>query len=158
MKKCNKCSKPKGEDEGCCNCGRPTKYSDETVAKVEEYLATCIDGDKEDTLEEQPHGGALKRDHKVNAKLPTKGGLAKYLGIARVTIDDWVKKYPQFSYVIEKLGCEQEDRLINNGLSGNYNPTIAKVLLTKHGYREGIDQTTNDKDIPTPIYGGKSDV
>ena len=35
-------------------------------------------------------------------------------------------------------------------------PTIAKVLLTKHGYREGIDQTTNDKDLPTPILGGVS--
>ena len=53
---------------------------------------------------------------------------------------------------------KQADRLLNNGLSGNYNPTIAKVMLTKHGYREGIDNTTNDKDLPAPIYGGKSSV
>ena len=57
----------------------------------------------------------------------------------------------EFSAIIEQLQAEQEDRLINNGLSGNYNPTIAKVLLTKHGYREGVDQTTNDKDLPTPV-------
>ncbi len=33
---------------------------------------------------------------------------------------------------------------MNNGLSGDYNPTIAKVLLTKHGYREGIEATGKD--------------
>jgi hypothetical protein len=32
--------------------------------------------------------------------------------------------------------------LINNGLSGDYNPTIAKVLLSKHGYREEVKQDT----------------
>ena len=37
------------------------------------------------------------------------------------------------------------------GLQGSYNPTIAKVLLTKHGYREGTDITTNDKDLPMPL-------
>jgi hypothetical protein len=45
------------------------------------------------------------------------------------------------------LRAKQADRLLNNGLAGTYNSTIAKVLLTKHGYREGIDATTNDKDI-----------
>ena len=29
--------------------------------------------------------------------------------------------------------------LINKGLSGDHNPTIAKVLLTEHGYREGTE-------------------
>ena len=71
-----------------------------------------------------------------------------HLGISRATVYDWKEKYPEFSDIIEKLQSVQADRLLLNGLSGDYNPVIAKVLLTKHGYREGIEQTGKDgKDL-----------
>ena len=34
--------------------------------------------------------------------------------------------------------------LANKGLAGMYNPTIAKVLLSKHGYREGHEYANPD--------------
>lgn len=129
--------------------GRPSEYSEEIIKKSNEYLESCQD---EEVEQEKKEGWTT---YKIKAKLPTLEGLANYLGISRETIYAWCKdkNKSEFSDVIEKLRTEQADRLINSGLSGDYNPTIAKVLLTKHGYREGIDQTTNDKDMPTPILG-----
>lgn len=119
------------------SAGRPTEYNQEYVSKALEYLSTC-----EDT----------EGDNGLKVKIPTKGGLAYYLGVARDTLYDWSSKYPEFSDIMERLGAEQENRLINNGLSGDYNPTIAKVLLTKHGYvdKQETDVTSAGKPLIIP--------
>lgn len=122
--------------------GRPTLYTPEMLDKAQEYISLCNDYDEDPDIVAPRNG----RPHRV-VKVPTAGGLARYLGVSRDTIYEWTKVHPAFSDIMDTLGAEQEDRLINNGLSGDYNPTIAKVLLTKHGYREGIDNTTNDKPI-----------
>lgn len=120
--------------------GRPTDYNEELLEKAREYISICKDTeeDKENNI-------------KASVKIPSKGGLAVYLGVSRDSLYVYAKEHKEFSDIMEQMGAIQEDRLLNNGLSGAYNPTIAKVLLTKHGYREGQDITTNDKDMPTPI-------
>lgn len=110
--------------------GRPVEYNAEFVENAKKYIASCKDKDR--------------KNGKPTVNIPTKGGLAVHLGVARETLYDWAGKYPEFSDVMEDLSAEQEKRLINNGLSGTYNPTIAKVLLTKHGYREGQELTGKD--------------
>lgn len=129
--------------------GRPTEYNEEIVIKAKEYIDQCVDdieeyhktrGDKSDSYERI-----------VRVKLPTIEGLAVYLGVRKQTLYNWEEEHKEFLDVMDDLRNIQADRLINNGMNGDYNPTIAKVLLTKHGYREGIDQTTNDKDLPQPI-------
>lgn len=119
--------------------GRPPIYGAEIIERAKEYLAMC-----KDVVED----GKL-----VRVEIPSKGGMASYLNVSRESLYAWAKEYPEFSDIMEQMGAEQEKRLMNNGLSGAYNSTIAKVLLTKHGYREGLDQTTNDKDLPQPILG-----
>ena len=132
---------------------RPTKLTPELIAKAQEYLDICKDSDrpKDETLEPQGHGGALKREKRLIVKLPTKGGLAKYLGVSRESLYEWARNNDEFSDIMELLGSEQEDRLINYGLSGDYNPTIAKVLLTKHGYADKLEQEVTNVTPPEPL-------
>jgi hypothetical protein len=125
--------------------GRPTTYSEEMCIKAKEYLASC-----EDVEIERETG--QKTEYKLNVKLPTVQGLAVYLGVSRDTIYEWSTKYPEFSDTIEQINAKQADKLINEGLAGNYNSTIAKLMLSSnHGMRERTDQTTNDKELPNTV-------
>lgn len=122
--------------------GRPSKYSEEMVEKAREYLDSCVDS---------------ITDHGITVNLPTIYGLARYINVNRDTLYEWAKHNPIFSDTLRDIEEEQAQRLLNNGLSGAYNSTIAKLILSSnHGMKERTDTTTNDKDIPTPIYNSKS--
>lgn len=121
--------------------GRPSEYSEEIIKKAEEYLLSCYDEDRQVVKQSSSDKGYEMYENKLKVRLPTKGGLARYLGVHRDTLYDWSQKYEDFSDIMEAVGAEQEDRLINMALSGDYNSTISKVLLTKHGYREGKELT-----------------
>ncbi len=117
--------------------GRPTKYSEEMLQKTQEYINEC-----EDKYEIVPVDGDEKQTrtiHKVN--LPTIEGLAYNLKVNKTTIYEWCKSHEDFSNVIDDLMAKQAKMLVSKGLSGDYSQVIAKVLLTKHGYREGLEHT-----------------
>lgn len=130
--------------------GRPTKYDDSFPGKVDEYLLQCRDeiyefqstrGEKSDSFQE-----------KIRVSLPTYEGLSKFLGVNVDTLYEWKDKYPKFSESLSKVKSEQKNRLLNNGLSGTYNPTIAKLILaSNHNMRDKQDITTDGKELPTPI-------
>lgn len=125
---------------------RPTILTAELKEKAKLYILECEDKEVDYHKTRGEKSDGFERIIKV--KLPTIEGLALYLGINRDTLYDWETKDSEFSDILNTLRAKQADMLINNGLSGNYNPTIAKVLLTKHGYREGIEQTGKDgKDL-----------
>lgn len=66
------------------------------------------------------------------------------------TLSEWEEEYPEFSRALSKIDKEQKERLINNGLSGDYNSTIAKLILSaNHGMAEKTEQDikTNGKEI-----------
>lgn len=113
---------------------RPTIYGENILLKTAEYIAGCKDFEIENKL--------------IKVNLPTIEGLARFLDINKTTIYAWRKEKEEFSNLIDGLLEEQATRLVNGGLTGSYNPTIAKVLLSKHGYREGIEQMGKDgKDL-----------
>ena len=114
--------------------GRPTKYTKDITEKAEKYLSECIDTTEQVVTGESGKFTSYKEKIKVN--LPTIEGLAVYLEVHRDTLYEWEKEHDEFSDIIERLRGSQIKSLINNGLSGDYNPTIAKVLLSKHGYSE----------------------
>lgn len=122
--------------------GRPTEFTPVTIASARLYIELCTD-----EMEQLVSGESekfTKYENRLKVKLPSIEGLALYLGIHKDTIYAWEKLHPEFSDVISDLRAKQAEALINNGLSGAYNPTIAKVLLAKHGYKDQteIDQKT----------------
>lgn len=129
---------------------RPIEYNDTFNVKAKEYLASCVDaieeyhktrGDKSDGYERL-----------VRVKLPTIEGLSVYLGVARSSIYEWKAKYPEFSDTLDEILAVQSDRLQNNGLSGDYNPVIAKLLLSSnHGMKEKNESDMNINGGPNPV-------
>lgn len=118
--------------------GRPTKYDPQFVNELDNYLLTT---------------------GKEQTSLPTKQGFALWLGVDDETLSEWAKIHPDFSATLRKLMLLQGQQLINDGIYGGkeVNATIVKLLLqNNHGMKERVDNTTNDKDLPTPILGGIS--
>lgn len=78
--------------------------------------------------------------HAENGEIiPTISGLALYLGKSKSTLHKWQAENEEMAETIDLLQCKQETRLISGGLTGDYNPSFAKLLLAKHGYSEKTD-------------------
>jgi hypothetical protein len=86
----------------------------------------------------------------VGDVIPSVAGLACYTGKRRSTIYDYASKNEEFSDILEGILSLQENRLINGSLASLLNPTIAKLILTKHGYsdKQEIQADVNTREIP----------
>lgn len=130
---------------------RPTEYKAElTVAAAKVYIDSCEDKVIKLVKQENEEKGYTMYENKIEVNIPTIEGLALYLEINRDTVYAWKKTYAEFSDIVDDLMAKQANRLLNKGLSGDYNPSIAKLMASKHGYIEHqqIALTTHD-DEPT---------
>ena len=109
----------------------------ERLEKTKEYIAQCKDENYQ--LIKTEGNKTTTYENKIKVKLPTLAGLANYLGVGLSTLSNLEKKYPEFAELADNIRTLQEEVLINRGLSGDYNATIDKLLLVKHGYRDGMD-------------------
>ena len=148
--------------------GRPTEYKEEYCDEVDVYLKEnkdeyeMIDDYKED---EKPVANdtelkILKRKERrkgiIKVNLPTIEGFALRLNVSEKTLYNWRDKHPKFLQSLGKINREQKKRLLNMGLSGEYNSTIAKLILSSnHGMVERSDITTKDKELPKSIINLK---
>ena len=106
---------------------RPTDYTPELVAKAWEYA----------------NGGWAEAGDPV----PTVAGMACEIGIGRRTCYDWAEdKNKEFSRILEKIAQEQERTLVRGGISGQFNAPITKMMLTKHGYSDRVEQDHTSSD------------
>ena len=122
--------------------GRPTEYNEGILTRCEEYLA--VSKDEYGKLIEVKNTQGESREQfipKLTVNLPSIAGLALFLGVSRTCLYEWKDKYPAFSYILGVVLLEQEKRLIENGLSGDYNSNIAKLALGKHGYSDKTELT-----------------
>jgi len=102
--------------------GRPTKYTPALLRKAHAYVA-----------------GAYELEGEI---IPTIEGLALFVGIYRATVYAWKDEdgKKEFSDIVRKCEMKQCSKLINSGLAGNYNASIAKLMLSKHDYIEKTKQ------------------
>lgn len=128
--------------------GRPTKYTPELLVKAQEYLDT----------------GYIENDE----LFPSHVGLCLYIKIGKSTAYDWAKEEDkaEFSDIFEQIMMKQELDIVKNAMRGDYNSTIAKVMLTKHGYSDkqqteltGVDggPVLTDNKWTIEIVGGGDD-
>ena len=105
--------------------GRPTKYNATIQKKADEYIKN------------------LPMDEVVH----TVEGLADYIDVARSTVYKWRDEIDEFSDTLETILRKQAKTLINNGLTGEFNAPMTKMLMNvNHGYRERseVDNLSSD--------------
>ena len=114
---------------------RPTKLTDEVREKALDYAAG---------------GWRFEDGHNI----PSVVGLAMVLGVSKSTLYLWEEKDAEFSDILRRIVSSQEFTLLNNGLSGDFNAAITKLVLGKHGYhdKQETDVTSSDGSMkPTVI-------
>jgi hypothetical protein len=101
--------------------GRPTDYTPKIVKAAWDYAK----------------GGWITAGDKV----PSVAGLACEIGVRRETCHAWAREDDkEFSHILMVIAEKQERELLNNGLSGDFNYSITKMMLSKHGYSDATKQ------------------
>ncbi len=112
--------------------GKHTEYDEKYfLDQLWKYIA-----ERNDVADLIPNNkGGMNRVFKV--RLPTIDGFAYYLGVVRKTLYNWADRYDGAKKGLEIITQIQLQRLIDEGLGGNYNPAIVKLLLShNHGIKE----------------------
>lgn len=129
--------------------GRPTLLTPELIERAKGYLPTCIDVPY---LDEKGN-----ETGKVKCKLPSIEGLACFLDVSRESLYEWDRGTEelniQFSDILGRVRREQASRILSNSMGGQYNSTIAKLVLHKHGYIDEKHQDITSGNKPIPILG-----
>ena len=128
---------------------RKTTYKKMYSTKLlEDYLESCADTEKKSVVQENEEKGYTMYKTTVDIKLPTVEGYALFIKRPRQTIYSWIKMFPEFAAAMDKIKTEQKQRLIEKGLNGTYNASIARLILsTNHGMVEASDVTSGGKPI-----------
>ncbi len=96
--------------------GRPTTYTDELGEMAEEYLLSYKE---------------------LGDVIPSIAGMALKLNASKSTLYEWASsERGNVSDTLDRCNQLQESVLINKGLDGTHNPTITKLMMSNHGYRE----------------------
>ena len=97
--------------------GRPTKCTPALLKKAENYL------EKYETGEEEGDQSIV--------------GMARVLKVNKSTLPRWVEdKEHEFCDTLERCNNLQEEILINKGLIGDFNSSMAQRMLINHGYHD----------------------
>ena len=113
--------------------GRPSDYTPEIIEAAWSYA----------------NGGWIEAGDKV----PSVAGLACEIGVRRETCHVWANDPEnEFSNILKVIAEKQERELLNNGLDGTFNPPITKMMLSKHGYSDKVenDHTSSDGSMTPP--------
>lgn len=114
---------------------RPTDYSDDILLKAAEYVQCFLDDESRAELSPPQ-------------VIPSHVGLFRYIGIGKTTGYRWKDEEgkEQFRDILEECLDLQHIMLVNTGLVGGFNPVVTKMILTKHGYSDKIEQQHTSPD------------
>jgi len=110
--------------------GRHTELTQELIDKADLYLS------------------------EYESAIPSVAGLSLFLGCARSTVYKWKEESDDFSDILGRILATQEQLLLSNGLTGDFNATIAKLVLGKHGYSDKQETELSgnpDKPLSVPV-------
>lgn len=115
--------------------GRPRKYGPKVLEIMQEYINDW---------------------EKFGDVIPSIAGCAAECGVVRETFHQWSRDEdkPEFSYMLKQLLQAQERCCTKNGLNGEFNPMISKLVLAKHGLHDKVEQNTKlsgDSDNPIAV-------
>jgi hypothetical protein len=105
--------------------GRPTKLTDELMDKAKVYV---------------------QKDYLIDELIPTMQGLSLYLGVSNKVLYNWRNENDEFLHIVEDLMDLQAKNLFRGGLTGDFNASITKLLLTKHGFSDRVEQDLRSSD------------
>lgn len=135
--------------------GAPSKYNEKYLTYVDEYLKEAQDQYEQLTRQENAEKGYVMFENKLSVNLPTIEGYLTFIennypkdSISEKTIYNWKDKYPEFLQSLGKILREQKRRLMNHGLDGSYNSTIAKLILSAN---HGLNETTVSKNYTAEV-------
>lgn len=112
--------------------GKTTYRSEYSGKKFEEYLTQIEEENRPSMIPTK--GGYIVLQ---NARIPTLEDYAEWLGIKDATFEHWAGQFAPFAITLDRLKRIQKTYLLNNGLSGRYNPQLSKLALgTNHGMVE----------------------
>jgi hypothetical protein len=104
--------------------GRPSKLTPEIIERANDYLQNF---------------------EKYGDVIPSAAGLAVVCEVSEQTVYNWDSEaFPEFLGFLGKLKTKQQQVLLSKGLTGDFNSTITKLILTKHGYSDRVEQTGVD--------------
>ena len=101
--------------------GRPTKYTPELIENCYDYL---------------------ERHEEIGDVAPIHVGLFLHIGIVPTVGYRWADEdgKEEFKDILEVCKTMQHKVLASSGLTGEFNSTITKLFLTKHGYSDKSEQ------------------
>ncbi len=109
--------------------GAPTKYNDEILKLAYDYVERWAEF----------------------GTVPQIARLALHCGISKTALYEWIKRpdRKELADVCAHVKSMQEAALIDGGLSREYDSSLSKLLLMKHGYSEKqqVDHTTAGEKI-----------
>jgi len=104
--------------------GRPSKLTPEILERANDYLQHF-----------ENYGDVI----------PSAAGLAVVCEVSEPTVYNWdCESNPEFFGLLAKLKAKQQQVLITKGLTGEFNAAITKLVLSKHGYHDRVEQTGAD--------------
>lgn len=113
--------------------GRPTKYKEEYCEDIYKFMAEG----------------------------KSKEAWAGSKGFSKHRIYDWAEKHKKFRHAVKRgeAACQNfwEEMGIQMALAGAGNATVWIFnMKNRFKWKDRSDVTTDDKQLPSPIYGGKS--